>query len=186
MTRHPEVTLGSLGEVRDVSRLGAHPGQASAVRSNRSENNRRLRVRSEGQPIRKSSKRAQTGEPIVLVPDLRCLIDSITCARKSVSGATRWISDPVKDSNPLRNRSRHPFGSLIAIPRNPQAITRPVAKIQHCGVREDLSRDRWCEGDLATEVQSSAVSGVGRGSRLRQQSDLNGVALDASQHPAEH
>jgi hypothetical protein len=30
------------------------------------------------------------------------------------------------------------------------------------------------------------VSGVGRGSRLRQQSDLNGVALDASQHPAEH
>jgi hypothetical protein len=41
-------------------------------------------------------------------------------------------------------------------------------------------------GDLATEVQGSAVSGVGRGSRLRQQSDLNGVALDASQHPAEH
>ena len=47
-------------------------------------------------------------------------------------------------------------------------------------------RDWWCEGDLATEVQGSAVSGVGRGSRLRQQSDLNGVALDASQHPAEH
>src|ERR1039457_2587735 len=41
-------------------------------------------------------------------------------------------------------------------------------------------------GDLATEVQGSAVSGVGRGSRLRQHSDLNGVALDASQHPAEH
>lgn len=40
----------------------------------------------------------------------------------------------------------------------------------------------WCEGDLATEVQGSAVSGVGRGSRLRQQS----IALDASQHPAEH
>ena len=30
------------------------------------------------------------------------------------------------------------------------------------------------------------MSGVGRGSGLRQQSDLNGVALDASQHPAEH
>ena len=30
------------------------------------------------------------------------------------------------------------------------------------------------------------MSGVGRGSHLRQQSDLNGVALDAIQHPAEH
>src|ERR1017187_10329843 len=50
--------------VRDVSRLGAHPGQASAVRSNRSENNRRRPVRSEGQLSRKSSKRVQTGEPI--------------------------------------------------------------------------------------------------------------------------
>jgi hypothetical protein len=35
-------------------------------------------------------------------------------------------------------------------------------------------------------VQGSAASGVGQGSCLRQQSDLNGVALDASQHPAEH
>lgn len=43
--------------------------------------------------------------------------------------------------------------------------------------------DCWAfagEWDLATEVQGSAVSGVGRGSRPRQQSDLNGVALDAS------
>ena len=47
-------------------------------------------------------------------------------------------------------------------------------------------RDWWCEGDLATEVQGSAVSDVGRGSGLRQQSDLNSIALDASQHPAEH
>ncbi len=47
-------------------------------------------------------------------------------------------------------------------------------------------RDWWCEGDLATGVQGPAGSGVGRGSRLSQQSDLNGVALDASQHPAEH
>jgi hypothetical protein len=31
-----------------------------------------------------------------------------------------------------------------------------------------------------------AVSGVERGSWLRQQSDLKPVALDASQHPAEH
>ena len=52
-----------LRRVREVSRLGAHRGQASAVRSNRSENNGRLRVRSEGQLSRKSSKRVQTGEP---------------------------------------------------------------------------------------------------------------------------
>jgi len=32
----------------------------------------------------------------------------------------------------------------------------------------------------------AAVSRVGRWSWLGQQSDLNGVALDASQHPAEH
>jgi hypothetical protein len=32
----------------------------------------------------------------------------------------------------------------------------------------------------------SAVSGVGRGSWLRQQSELNGIALDAGQHPAEY
>jgi hypothetical protein len=32
----------------------------------------------------------------------------------------------------------------------------------------------------------SAVSRGGRESWLRQQSDRNGVALDASQHPAEH
>ena len=44
----------------------------------------------------------------------------------------------------------------------------------------------WSEWDFATGVQGSAVSGVERGSWLRQQSDLNGVALDASQHPAEH
>jgi hypothetical protein len=49
--------------VRDVSGLGAHRGQSSAVRSNRSENNARLQVRSEAQLSRKSSKRAQTGEP---------------------------------------------------------------------------------------------------------------------------
>jgi hypothetical protein len=42
------------------------------------------------------------------------------------------------------------------------------------------------KGIFATGVQGSAVSGVGRGSWLRQQSDLNGVALDANQHPAEH
>jgi hypothetical protein len=46
-----------------VSRLGAHHGQASAVCSNRSENNGCLRVRSEGQLARKCSKRVQTGEP---------------------------------------------------------------------------------------------------------------------------
>ena len=43
-------------------------------------------------------------------------------------------------------------------------------------------RDWWCEGDLAIEVQGSAMSGVGRGSHLRQQSDLNGVALQVSAH----
>jgi hypothetical protein len=32
----------------------------------------------------------------------------------------------------------------------------------------------------------SAVSGAGRGSWLKQQSDLNGIALDAGQHPAEY
>jgi len=40
--------------------------------------------------------------------------------------------------------------------------------------------------DLAMEMRVPAVSDVGRESCLRQQSDLNGIALDASQHPAEH
>jgi hypothetical protein len=44
----------------------------------------------------------------------------------------------------------------------------------------------WWEWDIATELQDSAASGVGRRSHLRRQSDLNGVALDASQQPAEH
>src|SRR5215510_6445662 len=59
--RHPEVTLGSLREF--VSILGVHPGQAATERSNRSENNGRLRVRSEGELSCKSSKRVQGGEP---------------------------------------------------------------------------------------------------------------------------
>ena len=53
-----------------MSILGAHLGQASAVRSNRSGNNDHQRVRSEGQLTRKSSKRVHDGEPI-LVNDLR-------------------------------------------------------------------------------------------------------------------
>ena len=44
----------------------------------------------------------------------------------------------------------------------------------------------WFHWDFVPGVQRSALSGVGRWSRLRRQSDLNGVALDASQHPAEH
>jgi hypothetical protein len=58
-----------------VSRLGAHRGHASAVRSNRSGNNGRLWVRSEGQLSRKSSKRIQTGEPIgISRPPAICLM----------------------------------------------------------------------------------------------------------------
>jgi len=49
--------------VRDVSKLGAQSGPASTVRSNRSEDNGRLLVRSNGHLSRKSSKRVQTGEP---------------------------------------------------------------------------------------------------------------------------
>ena len=46
------------------------------------------------------------------------------------------------DSNPLRNRSRHSFGALIAIPRNPQAIIRRVAQInQRFAVTDSLSGD---------------------------------------------
>ena len=63
ITRHPEVALRPLWRVRDLPRLGAHPGQASPARSNRSENNGRLQVRSEGQLSRESSKRVQCGEP---------------------------------------------------------------------------------------------------------------------------
>src|ERR1019366_9427459 len=44
-------------------------------------------------------------------------------------GATQRIGDPIKDSNPLRNRDRHQFGTLIAIPRNPEAIIRRAAQI---------------------------------------------------------
>ena len=49
-----------------------------AVRSNRSGNNGRLRVRSEGQLSRKSSKRVQTGEPTQfhnLLTSLFCFMD---------------------------------------------------------------------------------------------------------------
>jgi len=48
---------------------------------------------------RKSSKRVQCGEPVVLVPDLRYLTDSITSAQEIFPGSTQWISDPIKDSN---------------------------------------------------------------------------------------
>src|ERR1700722_18687016 len=40
--------------------------------------------------------------------------------------------------------------------------------------------------DFATGVQGSAINAVGRGSWLRQQRDLNGIALDTRQHPAEY
>ena len=36
--------------------------------------------------------------------------------RDIVPGDTRWISHPIKDSNPLRIRDRHQFGKLIAVP----------------------------------------------------------------------
>src|ERR1039458_10410056 len=71
VTAYPEVIPGSPSRVRDVSRLGARRGQSSAVRSNRSENNERLRVRSERQLSRKSSKRIQTGEPDSVFGDVR-------------------------------------------------------------------------------------------------------------------
>ena len=60
-----------------------------------------------GQLGGKSSKRVQTGEPIALVPDLRHLIDSIRRTEEPLPGATQWNGDPIKDSNPLRNRDRH-------------------------------------------------------------------------------
>src|ERR1035438_2041740 len=62
----PQRTLcEKLRRVRDVSRLGAHGGQASAVCSNRSENKGCLRVGSMGQLGGKSSNRVQTGEPVL-------------------------------------------------------------------------------------------------------------------------
>ena len=44
-------------------------------------------------------------------------------------GATQRTVDPIKDSNPLRNRDRHQLGTLIAIPRNPQAMLRRAVQI---------------------------------------------------------
>jgi hypothetical protein len=57
------VCCEKLRRVLDVSGLGAHRGQASAERSNGSENNGRLPVRSDGHLSRESSKRVQTGGP---------------------------------------------------------------------------------------------------------------------------
>src|SRR5271169_4036292 len=68
--RLPGRRRDGFGRVRDVSRLGARNGQGSEVRADQSENNRRLRVRSQGQLAGVSSKRVQTGEPslCVLIP----------------------------------------------------------------------------------------------------------------------
>jgi hypothetical protein len=74
----------------------------------------------------KSSKRVQCGEPDTIVPDLLYPTDSITRSWEVLPRSAERIADPAKDSNPLRDRGRHPFGSLIAIPRNPQAIIRRV------------------------------------------------------------
>src|SRR5579862_4894215 len=71
--------------VPDVSRLGAHRGQASAVRSNRPENNGRLRVRSEDHLSRKSSKRVLPEEPIPFLPLFRCpFVDGIVLRVRAV------------------------------------------------------------------------------------------------------
>jgi len=40
-------------------------------------------------------------EPVIPVPDFRYLTDSITRAYEISPGATQWISDPIKDSNPF-------------------------------------------------------------------------------------
>jgi hypothetical protein len=112
------------------------PGPTKSSASSRQEDSRRkLSKLSEQQPhLRRrakeeSSKIVHDGEPIVVVPDLRYLIDFITRASDVLSGATQRIGDPIKDSNPLRNRDQHQFGTLIAIPRNPQATKRQVAQI---------------------------------------------------------
>jgi hypothetical protein len=59
VTHDPEVILASSRRVQ----FGCPPWTRVRVRSNRSENNRRLRVRSAGQLSCQSSKRVQTGEP---------------------------------------------------------------------------------------------------------------------------
>jgi hypothetical protein len=68
-------------------------------------------------------------------------------AEEILPGSTERISDPIKDSNPLRNRDRHrfdQFGTLIAIPRNPLALIPRVTQNNAAaskGVKEDLSTD---------------------------------------------
>jgi len=78
---------------------------------------------------RQSSKRVHDGEPVVPVPCQRYVTDSITWIYEVFPGATQRIGDPIKDSNPLRNRDRHQLGTPIAIPRNPQAILRRAVQI---------------------------------------------------------
>jgi hypothetical protein len=73
--------------------------------------------------------RIQCGEPVVFVPDFSYLTDSITRAQEILPGTTQWISEASKDSNPLRDRDRHQFGTLIAIPRKPQALIRRAVQI---------------------------------------------------------
>lgn len=54
-----------------------------------------------------SSKRVHDGAAITSVPVSLYLFDSITWDREVFPGATKRTGDPVKDSNPLRNRDRH-------------------------------------------------------------------------------
>src|SRR5271166_738527 len=95
-------------------------------------------VRSQCQLGRRSSKRIHAGEAIVLVPDLRYLTDSTTRAQEILPEATPMDGNPGRDSNPPRDRTTHPFGSLIAIPRNPLAIIRRCGPDQHFAVNQVL------------------------------------------------
>jgi hypothetical protein len=76
--------------VRDVSKLGACRGQTSAVRSDRSENNARPRVRSLGQLGGESSKRVQTGEPMSCRSKRTCLTGFIAMLAPTRIVMRRW------------------------------------------------------------------------------------------------
>ena len=88
------------GLVRIVSSLAAQTGRLPRLRSDRFVNKGLALVRAEGDLCRKSSKRVQTEEPIVLVPCLRYLIDFIMRAWEFSSRGSAGRYDPVKDSKP--------------------------------------------------------------------------------------
>jgi hypothetical protein len=74
-----------------------------------------------GRRNHESSKRVHDGEAVALVPDLRYPTDSVTCAWEILPGDHGLA--------PTAYRDRRQFGTLIAVRRNPQAITLRAARI---------------------------------------------------------